>query len=381
MSLDARSLSTAERASNGDRTLALSGIDSTQIDLLRAVCIFLMLSVHVYPTLLESTIIHGGEWDWVGYVYVDIFGRASVAVLSFLGGYVLWVGARHRPLSEIARSRFRSLIIPMMTWNLIYAAMVAAVALMERRDLAAEMARYGVDTPIGAVTAITGVAGRTINVPLTFLRDLFVSILAARLLFPAMPRFGVQILTVLLALALIDISKPIFVTPAIPLFVFAGAFFAAKGLSLKSISDTRVALPASIILACLFVASHLLPTMRSSLDEEAVNLSERAMLVAMMLLVSRIVAERIGARDLAGVRPVLFLAFLTHSIINQFLGILWEMFGLGVYSVLYIAFFFLNAPLDITAAWIGMLLIRQIPRRLQLVLNGSAGGEASATRS
>lgn len=349
----------------------LSKRDSTQIDALRVFCIFLMLSVHVPPFTNEGTIFESGSWFVVWFVYVDLLARASVAVLSFLAGYLLWLQGRQRPFGDVARSRFQTLIVPMVTWNLIHAVLTAALVLLQGRDISSELARYDVDHPVGAISALTGLAHQPINLPLSFLRDLFVSVLAARALVAWLPKYGIHMLAALLFLALFDLGQPIVLRPSIPLFVFAGAVAAARGFSLEAMSGSRLALPVASLFALAFAAAHMLPAMESALDEEAVNLAKRMMLVAILLFLGRAAAKRIGSISLASVRPILFLAFVTHLITTQLLGEVWAMLRLGTDARAYAAFFFLNAPIAVAVAWVGTVLIDRMARSAQIMLRGS----------
>ena len=89
--------------------------ESTQIRNSRVPCIFFMMSVHVNPGLHTASVISTGSFAGLGAIWVDLLGRASVAALSFISGYLLIRTASGRTLTTVARRRFQTLIIPMLT--------------------------------------------------------------------------------------------------------------------------------------------------------------------------------------------------------------------------------------------------------------------------
>ena len=94
--------------------------DSLAIKICRVLCIFFMTYVHINPGKDNWT---GEIPDYlanIGYLLSDLLGRASVPALSVLGGY-LAVSAYQRRANwwQYAKERFQTLIIPLITWNLV----------------------------------------------------------------------------------------------------------------------------------------------------------------------------------------------------------------------------------------------------------------------
>src|SRR5690606_15859793 len=97
----------------------LTRFEQLQIDYCRIICRFFMMTVHIYPFVSHTSYLYLGPWHGFWLVGVDYLGRASVAALSFVSGYILFVNGRQRPLSRIAADRSRSLLIPLLSWNTI----------------------------------------------------------------------------------------------------------------------------------------------------------------------------------------------------------------------------------------------------------------------
>ena len=100
--------------------MRVSGSESAQIGICRVLCIFFMMSVHVSPGLGQASLVSTGSLAWLGTLWGDFLGRASVAALSFISGYLLIRTAAEAPLASVARRRFRTLVVPMLSWTLIF---------------------------------------------------------------------------------------------------------------------------------------------------------------------------------------------------------------------------------------------------------------------
>lgn len=136
-----------------------------QIELTRVTCILLMMSVHVNPGELNPSFVNDGPAAWLGWLMIDVLGRASVAGLSFISGYLLFRSI-DRPLATIASGKFRSIIVPMLFWNALFVAAILMQSwVIGRPD--ADVERLSGDWLAG----LTGITGPTANVSLFFLRD------------------------------------------------------------------------------------------------------------------------------------------------------------------------------------------------------------------
>ncbi|MGI9505610.1 MAG: acyltransferase family protein, partial [Geminicoccaceae bacterium] len=106
-----------------------------------------MIGVHVPPGTREINYLYGGPLDWFWFVYVDTFGRASVAILSFLGGYLLLLAAERKSVVQVARDRAVTIYLPMLIWNFIgVALMIAGCVLALGMPLTDTLAQLELDT-------------------------------------------------------------------------------------------------------------------------------------------------------------------------------------------------------------------------------------------
>lgn len=231
--------------------LKLSAATSDQIRFLRVASIFFMVYVHVKPGFL------GGDWErdtaiyYVGVMFVDILGRASVAALSLVSGYLLWFSLRHRSPLKALVSRVRGVLVPMATANMLFILFAWAGMLFFNHVTNNIEAFVTAPTPMNLVNALLGVTSPTINTTLFFIRDLFVAsclciLFAAPIV--ARPRTIIFLITVL---TVTDTTSPVIFRPTILLFMVTGFSVASLGIT------TRYAirfLPLGITLLLLAIA-------------------------------------------------------------------------------------------------------------------------------
>lgn len=358
-----------------NNALRLTPQESLQIDICRVLCIYFMIGVHVWPGTTETTIIYEGDLHWFWLAYVDFLGRASVATLSFISGYVFFVGARNRPFRQVAASRFQSIYLPMVFWNVVYAVMVLAVTVVTARDFGAELDRYGITGVLSAISSVTALYDRSINIPLSFLRDLFVTMLILRIIAPWIRSFGIYLLPVLIVLACYRVMDPVILRPAVFLFAFLGALAAAHDITLTRLSSLSRNLPwVAGITGVFLIITYLLPFETEILQTESRNLLKRAGLVLLILPLSAWIAGWIPWKNLAAVRPVLFTSFLAHGVFSRIWGQAARAIGLDLFSWGYAVYFVLHPPVAFFFGWVISTLLDRLPRWMQLLVRGTARG-------
>jgi succinoglycan biosynthesis protein ExoH len=355
--------------------LSISETESRQIDLLRAMAIFFMVGVHVYPATRASSLLYQGELHAFWLFYVDFLGRASVAVLSFVAGYVLVAQSGRKGVLAVLQDRLRTVYLPMVSWSVVKIAAVAALAVAEGgvpRDLAARLEVAGVLDALNTVFALTAPPA---NLPLGFLRDLLVSLVLVRLLLPLIRRAGAALLALVAVLAVFDLTEPVVLRPAIPLFILLGTVIALRGLTLSQVSHWRLALPAAAVLALAWLADAALFDATSVPVQEAANLLKRGTLTFLMLWLSARIVARYGCAGIGGWRQMIFVTFLSHGITSQVLGVGWQLSGIDNHAPVYLAFFFASIAVFFLVGAAITRALTVLPGPVQVALAGRRIGD------
>jgi hypothetical protein len=351
---------------------SIGRLDAQQIDFCRAICIFIMITVHVYP-FDGDNILRGGEYNGVYVLYVDFLGKASVALLSFFAGYILWIDRHKKSFGNLLESKFVTLYIPMVTWNVIFIVTIGIFYYINGGYEFINIKTYDFEgfNIVYYINYFFAVTEQPRNIPIGFLRDLFVSVILLRLAMPFIYKYGWMILVFLLLVSAFRVTEPFVLRANILLFVFAGAFAAAKDLSLNKLSSISVVFPIAVLLILFYGVAINMP-LTGSLATEIPNILERAFLIVTFLALSRLFLARFPAPVVHKVRPVLFVAFLSHAVVTGALGGLWQISGIGTDDYRYIIFFFFNAPIAIAVAFILNRFINRMPKGAQLTLRGSS---------
>ena len=148
----------------------------------------------------------GADFPLTEIIIVDTFGRSSVPLLSVLSGYFMVRFFAKRSYTTAALWRGRSLIVPMLIWNLIACLLL------------------GFTAPIwDALLAVTD-ASRLIY--LTFLRDLFIMSLLTPALVVCAKKAPPVFIAAILAYYVLGWSNIVILRPQIAFFFSLGIFFA-----------------------------------------------------------------------------------------------------------------------------------------------------------
>lgn len=99
--------------------------------------------------------------------------KASVPLLTVISGYLLYRSAHWKRPVSLLRAKSRSLLVPLILWNLPLALMVFAIQRYQLLPL--DFSLYLADLSVVSwLNATVGLFNLPINPPLHFLRDLFV---------------------------------------------------------------------------------------------------------------------------------------------------------------------------------------------------------------
>lgn len=167
----------------------------------RVLCILFMSYVHLHFFNLP-----GADFPLTEIIIVDTFGRSSVPLLSVLSGYFMVNFFSKRPYTTAALSRGRSLIVPMLIWNLIACLLL------------------GFTYPIW--NALFAITDSSKLIYLTFLRDLFIMSLLTPVLVVCAKKAPPIFIAAVLAYYVLGWSNIVILRPQIAFFFSLGIFFA-----------------------------------------------------------------------------------------------------------------------------------------------------------
>ena len=149
------------------------------IGIARVLCILGIVYVHAWTGRDGDTLIrmaHTGQ-GMLRWVLIELVGRSAVPLLGAISGWLVAASAVRRGYAGFARVKARTIFLPMLLWNVLAMALVSGFA--RWGHLAAPIPsspREAIDWLFCATQA------NPINVQISFLRDLFLCMLAAPLL-------------------------------------------------------------------------------------------------------------------------------------------------------------------------------------------------------
>lgn len=350
-------------------------LESLQIRIARVICIVLMMSVHVNPGPGQPSAVTTGAYAWLGDIWIDILGRASVAALSFVSGYLLIRTAEGVTLPALARRRFATLIVPMLVWNLIFCAMLVAKVWLVGGVIGNDFVTGGA----GLIAALTGLTGPTANLSLFFLRDLFVTALIVHLLRRPLIQFPIGGLAIAAVVALFDLAEPLVFRPAILFFVAAGAVWAGHAARLPTQIGPRM------LAAGLGVIAALALVQASGLDatgpgREAVDILRRVLLAGAVLTLAATLAGTAAGQRIAWLERRIFETYLLHVPLIGTLWVAWTVIVGPAEANSYVLFFLITPVVALVAGQIFGALADWLPAPLQRSLRGRAASPRARPR-
>lgn len=266
-----------------------------------------MIFIHLEPygMALDTLGRPGGHAIW--FVRLSL-GQASVALLSFLSGLLLFHSAQNRSWPELVRARVWTLLVPLVAWNLLGGALQAA---------------WGVwspdwSDPIAALTDVAALNGTPRLAPTYFLRDLFVCVLLSGGLLWVFRRLGHVAAAVMLPLMLWSQELGIFINALVPMFFVAGLIFGVA--LLRRIDDASKPQLALVLLLLLFLSlpSFALQIHRVGIDANATALAfcRRGLSAVLIWRSTQAIVRHASVRErLVRKEPYSFFVFCAHPLL------------------------------------------------------------------
>ena len=230
---------------------------SSRINLLRIMLIFGIVLVHM-PYGPQTAPFNGnnGAIDWLRVFLAESVFRVGVPCLSAISGYLLFrKGIERFDYPKVVTRKIQSVLLPFLIWNLGFFAFVYMVQkLGVGQGYLPDVTKADLSQLLDLMFALNG---EPINLPLYFLRDLFVCILLAPVLVFFVKRYPVLTLLFLLALTLLPFPIYIVLRKSI-LFSFAvGMALAIHRVDLKALDPFAAPIATLFALANVFLAAAL----------------------------------------------------------------------------------------------------------------------------
>ncbi|KQR30390.1 succinoglycan biosynthesis protein exoh [Rhizobium sp. Leaf155] len=346
---------------------------SSRINLMRIILISGIVFVHV-PHDPETSPFLGlyGFFDWVRVFLGDALFRIGVPCLSAISGYLLFRrGWNAFSYPATIKSKTKTVLLPFLLWN---GGLFIAVMLLQRAGIGVG---YFPDlwnaSPREMLSHGVAVEELPVNVPLYFLRDLFVCILLSPLLALLVRRFALPTLAILLLLTAIPDLGLLIVQKKSILFSFTlGIALALHKIDLKMLDP--YAKPLTVV--TLIVAAALATALYWTGPEFTFGLNLMRNLLAVFGVLgfwvasSLLVQNRLGQR-LSQTGSLSFWIFCAHYPLLVILWMVWNKGDLDFYPAFYIGAVALTFVLLI----ISNAQVRARLPSLYAVLTGSRSGK------
>lgn len=345
------------------------GRRSDAIRIARVVCITGVVYVHAWTGLDGHSLelARGTPQEILRWVLMEVFGRSAVPLLGLISGWLVAGSARTRDWrSHIAR-KARTILLPMVLWNLLAITLVSGAAWL-----------LGLAAPIPQ--SLRWVVEETlilthppdINVQMPFLRDLFLCMVLA----PLLVRLPTKALALVAVAAgtchIFGIGPPVILRASILMFFTIGIIARRAGLAERVAQWPLlpVVLPFALLtpLHLWFSVGDVRPFDSTT---AALDLAVRiAASLAVWRLVWHLAASR-AAPALKRVEPYMFFYFCAHLILlwlfGPMIGQLSGKLGSPLYPV-----YLLAQPFLILGAVVGIAqgLMRVAPGAAKVLSGG-----------
>ncbi len=310
---------------------------SSRINLMRIVLISGIIFVHI-PFDTRTSPFNGayGLFDWLRVFLRDSLFRVGVPCLSAISGYLLFrQGTTSLDYGKIIRRKTKTVILPFMLWN---SAFFVSVLILQYYGIGdGYLPDLSESTPHTLSTLLFAIDGAPINLPLYFLRDLFVCILLSPILAFLISRAPLLTLAFLLLIAAWPVSIGIVLRNSI-LFSFSFGIYLSLYRVDVTAMDRYVALigPGFIALAALLATAAYVEGPGLPLWLEVCrNLMVIVGIPGFWALSSIFICSRMGQR-LAETGSLSFWIFCAHYPLLFCVWVLWKRGGSDLYPIFYL---------------------------------------------
>ncbi|OCJ15115.1 succinoglycan biosynthesis protein exoh [Rhizobium sp. AC44/96] len=341
---------------------------SSRINLMRIVLISGIVFVHI-PFDAANSAFNGtyGIFDWFRVFLTEALFRVGVPCLSAISGYLLFrSGLESFSYLKTVRTKSQTVLLPFLLWNsAFFLAIVVALGFGLGNGYVPDPWHA---TARDLMTQLFATEDFPVNVPLYFLRDLFVCILLSPLLAWLIRRVPLLTLSVLLVLALVPELSLYIVLKRSILFSFSlGIYIGLYKIDLKALDRYAPVGVALLLASSALLATIIYLTGPSMPDWVQLFRNTLAIVGALgfWLLSALLIKTQIGQR-LSKTGSLSFWIFCAHYPLLLFLWIVWGKGGVSVYPL----FFLGSLALLFPVLAVSNNLCRTIAPRLYATLTG-----------
>ncbi len=331
---------------------------SDRVRIARFLCIFLMMFVHVEPGISANVYDRdAGLFDLIYFIFARLFGLSSVSLLSVVSGYFVVASLGKAGFGRFALSKARTLVVPLLAWNLLMLALLAVYGQLTGKWQ--QMPEFSV---LGMADALLALTKWPLDVPLWFLRDLFVCCLLSPLLFIGLKRAPVIVMLVLGAYMVFGEDWLILQRPQLLLFFALGMWLRITGPDMQAIDRMARLLTVGLaIMIVVFVTIRLERVLLTEMEETlrlALDTLLRVTMAGGFWLLTGMMQHTVLASLCMRLEPHAFFLFCSHAILFHFAAIpLRRVFGNYGSDLFPITFFALPIA-AVAAAFVGLRMIR-----------------------
>jgi hypothetical protein len=323
--------------------------DSDIMQIARVLCIYFMIHVHLFPGF---DVIVLPEWlDPFRIIFADIFGRASVPLLSIISGYLAMSSFSKRGYGGAIGRKALTLMSTLAMWNVLAIAMAVTAWHLVATQTDAYLELTSATLPQVVYSLLFSLDNGSLQVSHAFLRDLFMC-------FALMPIIQIycERLNPLLGMALLCAFiyvvgiEPIIYRENILICFVAGIYLQQIGFKLSSIERwALLILPAFLFFAWIELSGRL----EFYEFHDVVQLAKRFVVASTILLASTWLAKTFLRHFLLKVSQPVFLVFLCHNLVFGVIWTAWSMvMGREIDSTY--AIYLFGAPL---LTWLGAFVV------------------------
>ncbi|ACT59158.1 acyltransferase family protein [Hirschia baltica] len=353
---------------------------SQSIKIARVLCIFFMIYVHVNPGVaaFASSTEAVRFFDEFRFFLVNSVGRASVALLSIISGFLVVFSLRKAEILKFVSQKFSSLIIPLIFWNACFLFIVFVIdKYLQAGYLEQSLGETFSLLKLGEY--LMGITQAPVNISLSFLRDIFVCALFAPILVILYQKFVPAFIGVVAVLYVLGSFTALLITPNILLFYAIGMFLCLRGQIPKIPLYLEVLSWALLAVISLFILGDSLDVARD-ISERTIDLEKRIELAFLLIRFPAAIAFwglsiRISKLKISHyilkLEQFIFIIFCSHVLILTICWGAWQKLLGGYYDPAYPVFFLLGPILvAIIVVPVAIVLNKLLPPVFALINGG-----------